>query len=64
MKKGRLFRVYRQAGLSVKRIWPQEAAACRGGAARLSQPNQEWSLDFVWDALGTDRAVRVLSICG
>ena len=28
----------------------------------LSQPNQEWSLDFVCDALGTGRAVRVLSI--
>ena len=57
----RLFRVYRQAGLSVKRTRRKKL---RVGIAPpvLSQPNQEWSLDFVCDALGTGRAVRVLSI--
>jgi transposase InsO family protein len=58
----RLFRVYRQAGLSVKRT--RRKKLLRVGVAQpvLSQPNQEWSLDFVCDALGTGRAVRVLSI--
>jgi putative transposase len=58
----RLFRVYREAGLSVKRN--RRKKLLRVGVAQpvLSQPNQEWSLDFVCDALGTGRAVRVLSI--
>ncbi len=58
----RLFRVYRQAGLSVRRT--RHKKLLRIGIAQpvLSQPNQEWSLDFVHDALGTGRAVRVLSI--
>jgi putative transposase len=58
----RLFRVYRQAGLSVKRT--RRKKLLRIGVAQpvLSQPNQEWSLDFVCDALGTGRAVRVLSV--
>jgi len=58
----RLFRVYRQAGLSVKRT--RRKKLLRVGVAQpvLWQPNQEWSLDFVCDALGTGRAVRILSI--
>ncbi len=28
----------------------------------LGAPNEEWSLDFVYDALATGRAVRVLSV--
>ena len=58
----RLFRVYRQAGLSVKRT--RRKKLLRVGVAQpvLSQPNQEWSLDFVCDALATGRAVRILSV--
>jgi putative transposase len=58
----RLFRVYRQAGLSVKRT--RRKKLLRIGVAQpiLLRPNQEWSLDFVSDALGTGRAVRILSV--
>jgi len=58
----RLFRVYREAGLSVKRN--RRKKVVRIGLARpvLTEPNQEWSLDFVSDALANGRSVRVLSI--
>jgi putative transposase len=58
----RLFRVYRAAGLSVKRN--RRKKLVRVGVSRpvLTAPNHEWSLDFVHDALGTGRSVRVLSV--
>jgi putative transposase len=58
----RLFRVYRQAGLSVKRN--RRKKLVRAGINRpvLAAPNEEWSLDFVYDSLATGRSVRVLSI--
>ena len=58
----RLFRVYREEGLSVKRI--RRKKLVRAGVSRpaLTAPNEEWSLDFVCDALATGRALRVLSI--
>ena len=58
----RLFRVYREEGLSVKRI--RRKKLVRAGISRpaLTAPNEEWSLDFVCDALATGRALRVLSI--
>ena len=54
----RLFRVYRQAGLSVKRT--RHKKLLRIGIAQpvLSQPNQEWSLDFVHDALYSTHGTR------
>ena len=62
MNHKRLFRMYRQAGLSVKRTRRKKLLRVGVAQPALSQPNQEWSLDFVCDALGTGRAVRVLSI--
>jgi putative transposase len=58
----RLFRVYREAGLSVKRN--RRKKLVRIGVSRpvLTAPNNEWSLDFVCDALANGRTVRVLSI--
>lgn len=58
----RLFRVYREAALSVKRN--RRKKLVRMGVSRplLTTPNQEWSLDFVYDALATGRTLRVLSI--
>jgi putative transposase len=58
----RLFRVYREEGLSVKR--KRRKRLVRTGINRpvLTAPNNEWSLDFVYDALATGRSVRVLSI--
>ncbi len=58
----RLFRVYRAAGLSVKRNRRKKLVRIGVSQPILSAPNQEWSLDFLCDALATGRAVRVLSV--
>jgi putative transposase len=58
----RLFRIYRQAGLSVKRTRRKKVVRVGIRQPVLTAPNQEWSLDFVHDALATGRAVRVLSV--
>jgi putative transposase len=58
----RLFRVYRELGLSVKRV--RRKKLVREGISRpvLTGPNQEWSLDFVHDGLAGGRSLRVLSV--
>lgn len=55
-------RVYRQAGLSVQRNRRKKVA--RVGLTRqlLTETDQEWSLEFVPDALVNGGSVRVLSI--
>lgn len=58
----RLFRVYRAAGLSVKRNRRKRLARVGVSRPALTAPNSEWSLDFVYDALATGRSVRVLSV--
>jgi len=58
----KLFRVYRAAGLSLRR-------KKREHCVRVGQPlevrtaaNQEWALDFAHDAVACGRAIRVLSV--
>jgi putative transposase len=58
----RVHRVYREAGLSLRR-------KKRKHCVRVGQPlvvrtaaNQEWALDFVHDAVECGRAIRVLSV--
>ena len=58
----RLFRVYREAGLSVRRTRRKKLIRVGVRQAVLTAPNQEWSLDFVSDALATGRTLRLLSI--
>ena len=58
----RVWRVYREAGLCVKRKKRKRLVRTGPGAAVLSRANQEWALDFVHDVLGTGRRVRVLSV--
>jgi putative transposase len=58
----RLFRVYRAAGLSVKRNRRKKLIRIGVSQPALSAPNEEWSLDFLCDALATGRTVRILSI--
>jgi transposase InsO family protein len=58
----RLFRVYRDAGLSVKRNRRKKLVRISVSQPVLAAPNDEWSLDFVYDALATGRRVRVLSV--
>jgi len=58
----RVYRVYREAGLAMKRKTRKRLV--RAGSPRpvLTAANQEWALDFVHDAAESGRAFRVLSV--
>jgi putative transposase len=58
----RLFRVYREAGLSVKR--KKRKRLIRSGQPHFvpTEPNEQWALDFVHDRLGSGRSIRVLTV--
>jgi putative transposase len=58
----RLLRVYQQSGLAVRRRERKRLARDRVGMPVLSRPNQEWSIDFVSDALANGRAIRSLTV--
>lgn len=58
----RVYRVYRKAGLCLKR---KKRRHCVRAGARLracTVPNQEWALDFVHDVIASGRTIRVLSV--
>lgn len=58
----RIFRVYRELGLTVRRR--KRKRLVREGTPRVSltAANQEWALDFVHDGMASGRAIRVLSV--
>ncbi len=58
----RVFRVYREAGLAVRR--KARKRLVREGSPRpaLTAANQEWAVDFAHDAMASGRAIRVLSV--
>ena len=58
----RVQRVYREAGLSMRR--KKRKHCVRGGQPlrACTAANQEWALDFVHDAVESGRAIRVLSV--
>lgn len=58
----RVWRLYRQAGLSVRRRKRRHVR--RAGAARpaLAAANQEWAMDFMHDALESGRSLRTLNV--
>jgi putative transposase len=58
----RLFRVYRAAGLSVKRRKRKRLVRVGQPAWIATAPNQQWSLDFVHDRLANGRTMRVLTV--
>ena len=58
----RLWRVYREAGLCVKRKKRKRLMRAGPAGQVLSRANQEWALDFVHDVWGTGQRVRVLSV--
>jgi putative transposase len=58
----RVHRVYRQAGLMIRR---KKRKPCRRAGVPLrscTAANQEWALDFVHDAVASGRTIRVLSV--
>jgi len=58
----RIYRVYREAGLAIRR--KKRKHLLRAGSPRpaLDAPNQEWALDFVHDAAESGRKFRALSV--
>jgi putative transposase len=58
----RVYRVYREAGLTVKRKARKRLLRLGSPRPVLTAANQEWALDFAHDALASGRALRVLSV--
>lgn len=58
----RVWRVYHEAGLSVKRRKRKRLVRVGQPLEPVSAPNQEWALDFSSDRLATGRSLRVLSV--
>jgi len=58
----RVFRVYREAGLPVRR--KARKRLVREGSPRpaLTAANQEWGMDFVQDVTASGRTIRVLAV--
>jgi putative transposase len=63
MNHKKLYRLYREEGLSVRRRRGRKRATGTRAPAALPQgPDQRWSLDFVADVLSWGRRFRVLAI--
>ena len=59
----RVERLYREAGLTVRRRGRKRCVAVpRGVVARPRGPNVQWRLDFVSDALAWGRRLRLLTV--
>jgi putative transposase len=58
----RVFRVYREAGLAVRRKARKRLVHEGSPRAALTGANQEWAVDFAHDALASGRAIRVLTV--
>jgi putative transposase len=58
----RVQRVYREAGLHVRRRRRKRVSVARVPRGPLFAPNDRWSMDFVHDTLGDGRVIRVLTV--
>jgi putative transposase len=58
----RVHRVYREAGLSIRRKKRKHCVRSGQPLRVCTAANQEWGLDFVHDAVESGRAIRVLSV--
>jgi putative transposase len=58
----RVYRLYRQARLTLRRKAGRRLTHRGVALAHLTRPNQQWALDFVYDRIGDGRALRVLTI--
>ncbi len=63
MNRKKLFPLYTEEGLSVRRRRGRKrATGTRAPMAIPQGPNQRWSLDFVSDVLSWGRRIRVLAV--
>jgi putative transposase len=58
----RVYRLYRQENLAVRRLKRKRLMRTAVPMAQLQRANQEWALDFVMDGQASGRALRVLTI--
>ena len=58
----RIYRVYREAGLAIRRRARKRLLRAGSPRPTLSAANQEWALDFVHDAAESGRKFRALSV--
>lgn len=59
----RVYRLYKEQGLEVRRRKKRrKAVGTRVPSKAVTAANQRWSLDFVMDALGDGRRIRLLTI--
>ena len=63
MNHKKLYRLYREEGLSVRRRHGRKRArGSRSPMPEALRPNQRWSMDFVSDTFGASRRFRVLAV--
>ena len=58
----RIYRLYREEGLTVQRGARRRAVGARAPIVVEAQPNARWSLDFVHDQFACGRRFRILNI--
>lgn len=58
----RVYRLYAEEGLAVRRRRRKRLVRERVAELRLSRANQEWAMDFIVDGLANGRMVRILSV--
>jgi putative transposase len=58
----RLHRLYREENLAVRRLRRKRVVRPAPTAARVSAPNQEWAIDFVFDSVANGRSIRALTL--
>ena len=58
----RVYRVYREAGLCLRRKKRKHCIRVGAPLRQHTMANQEWGLDFVHDVLAAGRTIRVLSV--
>jgi putative transposase len=58
----RIYRLYRQAHLAVRRLKRKRVERVAPVNALLARPNQEWGVDFVSDGVASGRGIRMLTV--
>jgi putative transposase len=58
----RVYRLYREEGLMVRRQRRKRLVRSIPAESRLLRANQEWAIDFIVDGLASGRMVRILSV--
>jgi putative transposase len=58
----RVYRLYSEEGLAVRRRRRKRLVRERIETPRLQRPNEEWAMDFIVDGLANGRMVRILSV--